>query len=69
MPSKNGIGLYDEESIFPASPGAGQDRPKESIRPGKPWAPQLSIQNGELLPKSEVFQGEIRARPESGWNQ
>jgi len=69
MPSKDGIGLYDSKGILPISPGTGQEQPEEPIRPTKLWAPELTIQNGKLLTKSEVFQGEVRAQLESTWDQ
>jgi len=40
-------------------PGSGQEQPKEPIRPSKFWATELSLLNGKLLAKSEVFQGEV----------
>jgi hypothetical protein len=47
------------ERIFPTVPGSGQEQPKEPIRPSKFWATELSLQNGKLLAKSQVFQGEV----------
>ena len=69
MPSQDGLGLYDEEGVLPISPGTGQEQPKESISPAQFWPANLSLQNGQLLSKNEVFQGEVRAQLERSWDQ
>jgi len=69
MPSNNGLGLYNEEGVLPIIPRTGQEQPKESISALQFWPADLSLQNGQLLSKREVFQSEFRAQLESGWDQ
>jgi len=69
MPSKDGLGLYNEEGVLPIIPRTGQEQPKESISALQFWPADLSLQNGQLLSKSEVFQSEFRAQLESRWDQ
>jgi len=69
MPSKDGLGLYDEKGVLPIFPGTRQERPKDSISSPQFCPADLSLQNRQLLSKSEVFQGEARAQLESSWDQ
>jgi hypothetical protein len=69
MPSKDGLGLHDEEGVPSISPGTGQEQPKESISPPQCWPADLSLKNRQLLSKSEVFEGEVGSQLERRWDQ
>jgi len=69
MPSKNRFRLDDDECLFPVSPGSGQESPEEAIELPELRSPTSSIQNGELLAEREVFECQLRAEPQGGWNQ
>jgi hypothetical protein len=63
MPANNGLRLDENQCRFPSRPKPPQHHPKQFIWIGKPglWMPPF--ENRELLPKSQVFQEEVAARP------
>ncbi len=69
MPSKNGFRFNDNECFFPALPGSRQENPEEAIRLSKSWSPTPPVQDRELLAEREVFECQVRAEPQGGWNQ
>jgi hypothetical protein len=78
MPSNNRIGLDNEEIILPTVPGSRQKNPKVPIRSSKLRPAVLTLQNGKLLPKCQVFQSMVglqseeirqeREQPQNGQN-
>jgi hypothetical protein len=69
MPSQNRFRLDDDECLFPALPGSGQENPEEAIEFTEFRPPTSSVQNGELLTEREVLECQLRAEPQGGRNQ
>jgi len=69
MPSENRVRLDDDECLLPVLPGSGQENPEEAIELPESRSPTSSIQDGDLLAEREVFECQVRAEPQGGWNQ
>ena len=69
MPSKNRYRLNDDECLFPALPGSGQENPEEAIELPEFRPPTSSVQNGELLAEREVLECQLRTHPQGGRDQ
>jgi hypothetical protein len=55
MPAEEGLGLNNQERLFPV-PGSPREHGQEqSIRPGTRWALDLTAENDHLLTKQRVF--------------
>jgi hypothetical protein len=69
MPSKNRFRLDDDECLFPALPGSGQEKPEESVQLPEFRPPVSSIENGELLAERQVLECQLGTEPLGGQNQ
>jgi len=69
MPSKDGFGFNDDDRLFPMGPGSGQEKTEEPIGAPEFRPPVSSIQDGQLLAKREVFEGQLRTLPEGRRDQ
>ena len=49
MPAEEGIGLNNEERLFPVPDGPRQHDQEESIGPGTRWALHLTAKDDQLL--------------------
>ncbi len=56
VPSKNVLGLDDDQGLFPISPEPGPYQPKDSIRLANSRPPALSMEHREPLTESEVLE-------------
>jgi hypothetical protein len=62
VPAHDGIGLDQDQSLFPARPNPAQNHPKEFVGSSKSGLRMAPFQNCELLTKSQVFQEKVAAR-------
>ena len=61
MPADDGLGFDDLEDIHPAGPEARQGSPEEPVE-GVQWRPRsLALENSQLLPQGEDFEGDVAA--------
>ena len=59
MPRDDRLRSYDDQRLPPILPIPGQPAPEEAIRPSQPRSRAFSLEDGELLTKGEVLQGDI----------
>ena len=63
MPSDNGFGRDDEESLFPAGPASTDEQPEEPVKPIQPSARMTPFEHDKLLTKCEIFEKKTAMRP------
>ena len=66
VPADDGLRLDDDEHLFPAAPSAAEHGPEGSIKVGEGWPRRHGLEDRELMPKSQVLEGELASRLESG---
>ena len=49
MPSDDGLGLHDDQSVSPSRPHSPKEYPEESICGSKAWASTLGLEDSDLL--------------------
>jgi hypothetical protein len=54
--------LDENQRAHPSWPKSAQHYPEEFVRQNKSRLRTLSLENGKLLPKSQVFQKQVAAR-------
>ena len=59
LPSQDGVGRHDDESLPPAGPDSGQPDPEEAIDRAEPRPGHRSLVDGELLAQGQVLEGEL----------
>jgi hypothetical protein len=62
VPPYNGLWLDENQRLPPSTPEPPQDHPEQFIWGIKPRRRTPLFQDGELLPKSQIFQEQITAR-------
>jgi hypothetical protein len=62
MPANYGLGLNEDQRPLPSRPKPSQCHPEQFVMSGKPRLRVFPFQNGELLPKCQVFQEKVAAR-------
>jgi hypothetical protein len=62
MPAKDGFGLDENQSPVPMSPEPPQHHPEQFVRQSESRLRMLLLENGKLLPKSQIFQEQVAAR-------
>jgi hypothetical protein len=55
MPAEEGLGLDNQERLFPAMGSPCEQDQEQPIRPGTRWALDLTAENDQLLTKQRVF--------------
>ena len=55
MPAKKGVGLYNQERLFPAAGSSCQEEQDHPIRPGISQPFHLTAEDGELLTEERIF--------------
>ena len=63
MPAEYGLGLNDDEGLFPATHRPRQQHQEQSIRLGTRWALHLTVQDHELLTEQCIFCNQLRLAP------
>ena len=61
VPSKDRLGLYDEERLGPVPPDSRQHHPEYPIRWSELWPFARTIQDRELLTKGKIFEEKLLA--------
>lgn len=61
MPADDGLGFDDLKDIHPAGPEARQGRPEEPVQGADRGTWSLALQNCQLLPQCEDFEGGVTA--------
>lgn len=61
MPADDGLGFDDLEDIHPAGPEARQGSPEEPVEGVQRRPRSLTLQNCQLLPQGEDFEGDVAA--------
>lgn len=61
VPAHNRVGLDDEQRESPTCPQPRELYPEDPIIPLEPWRFRFLLENGELLPKGEVRDSELRS--------
>jgi hypothetical protein len=69
VPSNDGFGSDDDESLFPVSPEPGKDNPEESIRSSELRPSMMSAKEDELLSQREIPERQLRPFLERRWDQ
>jgi len=64
MPAHDGIGLDQDQSLFPARPNPAQNPPKEFVGCVHLGTRTLAFEDGELLAQGQIFKKQIAARPD-----
>ena len=64
MPTDDGLGLNDDEDALPVSPDSAQENPQAAVDIRQLWPFHRPPEDGELLPKSQILEGERAARLE-----
>jgi hypothetical protein len=54
--------LHEDQRALPSRPKPPQHNPEQFVTKGKSRLRTLSLENGKLLPKSQVFQKQVAAR-------
>jgi hypothetical protein len=62
MPANHRLWLDENQRLLPSAPESPQDQPEQSISGNKPRLRVPPFQNGQLLPKREVFQEKVASR-------
>jgi hypothetical protein len=62
MPTNYRLGLDKDQRLLPSWPKPAQHHPEEFVRRNKSRLRTLLLENGKLLPKSQVFQKQVAAR-------
>jgi hypothetical protein len=62
MPADDGLRLDENQCPPPFRPKPPEDRPEQFVMSGKSRLRMFPFQDGELLPKRQVFQEEVAAR-------
>ena len=62
MPTNNGLWLDENQHAHPSWPKPAQHHPEEFVKRNKSRLRTLLLENGKLLPKSQVFQKQVAAR-------
>jgi hypothetical protein len=63
MPAEYGLGLNNDEGLFPATHRPRQQHQEQSIRLGTHWALHLTVQDHELLTEQCIFCNQLRLAP------
>lgn len=67
MPGNHGLRLHDDQGFAPALPQPAEDNPEAADRGDPVWAGGLRpFEDGELLAKSDGFQGRVCDVAEKG---
>ena len=59
MPAEEGIGLHNEERLFPVPDGSREQDQEQPIGPGTRWALHLTTEDDQLLTEQRVFGDEF----------
>src|SRR5512142_2676598 len=62
MPTYDGVRLHNHEHLFPAGPEMTQSDPEQAVVGLQARPRVLSLEDGDLLTKSQNLKGEIGAR-------
>ena len=65
VPPDNRLGFHDEENAVPVRPGSAQEHPEAPVDIREPRPLRRTLQDGELLPESEILKRQRAARCES----
>ncbi len=67
LPSQDGVGRHEDQSMPPAGPDSGQPDPQQAVGRAQPRPGRRSLIDGELLAQGQVLEGELaRAADEEG---
>jgi hypothetical protein len=59
MPAQEGIGLYNQECLFPTAGSPREQHQEQTISLGTGWALHLTAKDNQLLTKQGVFGHEV----------
>ena len=59
LPSQDGVGRHDDQSLPPAGPDSGQPDPEQAIHRAELRPGRRSLVDGELLAQGQVLEGEL----------
>jgi hypothetical protein len=62
VPPDDSFGTHEDEGLFPAGPESPRDYPEEPIGHSESGPEMPALQNGELLPKDQVFEQQRTTR-------
>ena len=60
MPTEQGVGLHNVQSLLPEIGKSGQDDQAKPISVGQPRAVHLAVENDELLAQDGIFNQQVR---------
>ncbi len=63
MPAQNGVGLEDDESLFPVSDEPSQDQEREAIAAVEVRTFDLALKDDELLTQQGIFKDQLTFGP------
>ena len=63
MPAEEGLGLDNQERLFPVLGGPREQDQEKSIGPGTCWALDLTMEDDQLLTKQRIFGDECSPAP------
>lgn len=66
MPSDDGLGFHENQSIAPSRPEAAKSDPEEAAERWHVSAWSLALENRELLAKRCILKDEVSSGPERG---
>ena len=64
VPADDGRGFHNDEDVFPARPETPERRPEQTVQEIQSWPRTLAFENGDLLAKSEDFDGGVASTAE-----
>jgi hypothetical protein len=64
MPTHDRVGFDEDEDVTPSGPPGRKRHPEEAVGPGQGRAGASAQENGELLAKRKVLDGQVGARLE-----
>ena len=59
MPAEEGIGLHNQEGLFPMTGCSPEQHQEDPIRLGPRWALHLTVEDNELPAEERVFSNEF----------
>jgi hypothetical protein len=68
MPADHGLGLDDDQSLFPSRPEPEQSNPESAIKGREPWPGSRLGVGGELLAKGKLDDRLLPTTSEEGQN-
>ena len=59
LPSQDGVGRHDDQSMPPVGPDSGERDPQQAVSWAQPRPGRHSLVDGELLAQGQVLKGEL----------